>query len=191
SMAAANLRSLSVTVPPASWVVMVMSTLFHEIAMSGWCPCSCATRPTRVMNAKASAKSAKVASARRAPSDSFHVMQQRYPSRRSGTHPKFGVSGICEYSLDAVGCLFDLSATPHVDEVGDRDHDDHITDAEHVGERQTLGDGEDITEPRQASVVDDVGILEASDEGRKSGGAPRPVLRRRRATVCRDRGQVQ
>jgi hypothetical protein len=35
SIAAANFRSLAVTVLPASWVVNEMFTRFHEIAMSG------------------------------------------------------------------------------------------------------------------------------------------------------------
>src|SRR4051794_12304772 len=96
-MAAARSRSLSVTVAPASWEVSVISTLFHEFDQSGWWLRDSARRATRVMNAKASEKSANSKVRRSAPSRSSHAppdgMRRDYASarreqlvERAGTH---------------------------------------------------------------------------------------------------------
>ena len=74
SIAAARLRSLSVTVEPAECVVSEISTVFHEFAQSGWWPAFSASSATRVMKPKASEKSANSKRRRSAPSDSVHAV---------------------------------------------------------------------------------------------------------------------
>src|SRR6266511_5214527 len=74
SIAAANVRSLSVTVEPAECVVSEMSTVFHEFDQSGWCPCASARSATRVMNPNASEKFLNTKRRRSAPPSSAHAL---------------------------------------------------------------------------------------------------------------------
>src|SRR3954447_22533295 len=86
---------------------------------------------------------------------------------------------------------YTVAPTPHMSEVCDRQHDDHIADTEHVGERPTVRNRKDVTEPRQPGVVHHVGVLEVADERRKTCRVPGPLRGRHRAAVDRDRSQIQ